>query len=181
VLSGVYNSARLSGGGFVSKAFSNVTVAPIFEVSSGRPFNILTGVDTNFNFTPLTDRPSVVSGSTTPNNCGILPVASKYSPTGFLNLPCYIDDNPFDGNFTGNVDGTLGRNAGTKPYVVFTDLRLAKTLLFHERYQLELMADGFNLINKFNVLDVNLLYTEAGQRTAAYDPRQFQFGARFSF
>ena len=181
VLSGVYNSARLSGGGFVSKAFSNVTVAPIFEVSSGRPFNILTGVDTNFNFTPLTDRPSVVSRSTTPNNCGVLPVASKYSPTGFLNLPCYIDDNPFDGNFTGNVDGTLGRNAGTKPYVVFTDLRLAKTLLFHERYALELMADGFNLINKFNVLDVNLLYTEAGQRTAAYDPRQFQFGARFSF
>jgi len=39
-------------------------------------------------------------------------------------------------------------------------------------------VDMFNLINRFNVADVNPLYTQAGQPTAAYDPRQFQFGLR---
>ena len=35
VLSGVYNSGRIGGTGFVPAVFSGVTVAPIFEVSSG--------------------------------------------------------------------------------------------------------------------------------------------------
>jgi hypothetical protein len=46
---------------------------------------------------------------------------------------------------------------------------------------LQVTADVFNLINKNNTLDVNLLYTAAGRPTASYDPRQFQFGARVSF
>jgi hypothetical protein len=70
---------------------------------------------------------------------------------------------------------------GTKPYVAFTDLRIAKSFMFRDKVSLQVMADGFNLINKNNTLDVNLLYTAAGQETAASDPRQFQFGARLSF
>jgi hypothetical protein len=53
--------------------------------------------------------------------------------------------------------------------------------MFGEKVSLQVMADGFNLINKNNTLDVNLLYTAAGLETAASDPRQFQFGARLSF
>jgi hypothetical protein len=63
---------------------------------------------------------------------------------------------------------------------VFTDFRLARTFTFR-KVGLQVTADAFNLINKNNTLDVNLLYTNAGQPTAAYDPRQFQFGARVSF
>jgi hypothetical protein len=37
------------------------------------------------------------------------------------------------------------------------------------------------LINKFNVADVNILWNQAGQATAAFDPRQFQFGLKLSF
>jgi hypothetical protein len=69
-----------------------------------------------------------------------------------------------------------------KPYVAFTDFRLARAFNFSGgRYALQVTADAFNLINKNNTLDVNLLYTAAGTPTAAYDPRQFQFGARMSF
>ena len=68
-----------------------------------------------------------------------------------------------------------------KPAVIFIDLRIAKAIDFGERASLQLTADGFNMINKNNVLDVNLLYTQAGQQTAASDMRQFQFGARLSF
>ena len=182
VLSGVYNSGRLGGSGFVPAVFSNVTVAPIFEISSGRPFNIMTGTDTNFDFNPLTDRPNAVSSSSGVNGCGTAPVLSKYSPTGAFNRPCYIDS-PTTGAPANSsyFNGNLSRNVGTKPYVVFTDLRLAKAFTFPREVSLQLTADVFNLINKNNTLDVNLLYTAAGQETAAYDPRQFQFGARLSF
>jgi len=181
VLSGVYNSGRIGGTGFVPAVFSGITVAPIFEISSGRPFNVLTGTDTNFDFDPLTDRPNAVALNSGPTSCGTSPVASKYSPTGAFNLPCYIDAPATAGTGSGYFSGTLGRNTGIKPYTVFTDLRIAKAFSLPREVTLQVTADVFNLINKNNTLDVNLLYTNAGQQTAASDPRQFQFGARLSF
>jgi hypothetical protein len=180
VLSGVYNSGQLGGSGFVPKVFSNFTLAPIFEVSSGRPFNILTGTDTNFDFDPLTDRPNAVAPNTT-NSCGTPTVLSKYSPTGAFNLPCYADAPADAGPASNYYAGDLGRNVGTKPYTVFTDLRVARAFMFSHNIALQVTADIFNIINKNNTLDVNLLYTAAGTPTAASDPRQFQFGARISF
>ena len=38
-----------------------------------------------------------------------------------------------------------------------------------------------NLANKMNVAAVNPLYTYAGQATAAYDPRQFQFAMKLNW
>jgi outer membrane receptor protein involved in Fe transport len=181
VLSGLYNTARLGGTGWVPALFSNVTVAPIFEISSGRPFNVLTGEDTNFDFDPLTDRPNAVAPGSGVTSCGTAPVLSKYSPTGAFNLPCYIDAPANAGTGAGYFSGTLSRNTGIKPYTVFTDLRIAKQFNMPHEFALQLTADVFNLINKNNTLDVNLLYTAAGQETAASDPRQFQFGARLSF
>jgi outer membrane receptor protein involved in Fe transport len=181
VLSGVYNSGHLGGTGFVPAAFSGVTVAPIIEVSSGRPFNILTGTDTNFDFNPLTDRPNAVAPNSGFTSCGTAPVLSKYSPTGAFNLPCYIDAPASAGPASSFYAGNLGRNVGVKPYTVFTDVRFAKALTFSHEINLQLTADIFNLINKNNTLDVNLLYTAAGTPTSSYDPRQFQFGARVSF
>ena len=181
VISGVYNSGRIGGTGFVSKVFSAVTVAPIFEIASGRPFNILTGDDTNFDFNPLTDRPNAVAAGSGTTSCGTAPVASKYSPTGFLNLPCYADAPSNAAPGSSYFNGSLGRNTGLKPYNVFTDLRIARAFTFSHEIALQMTADIFNLINKNNTIDVNRLYTAAGTPTAAADPRQFQFGARLSF
>jgi hypothetical protein len=181
VLSAVYNSGQIGGSGFMPAVFSGVTVAPIFEISSGRPFNILTGTDTNFDFDPLTDRPNAVAVGSGTTSCGNAPVPSKYSPTGALNLPCYSDAPATAGPVSSFYAGSLGRNAGLKPYTVFTDLRLAKAFTFSHNLNLQLTTDIFNIINKNNVLDVNLLYTAAGTPTASSDPRQFQFGARISF
>ncbi len=169
VFSGVYQTGRMRGTGFMSKAFSNWMLAPIIEFSSGRPFNILTGTDRNFDFSASTDRPMVVPASAGTNSCGDPVVASKSSPTGFFQLPCFLD-----GTFAGN----LKRNAGLRPSTVFTDLRVSRQIKLAERLNLEATADMFNLINKFNVADVNSLYTEAGTPTAAFDPRQFQFALR---
>jgi len=185
VLSGVYNSGHLTGkmlgSGFLPGVFSGVTFAPIIEIASGRPFNILTGTDTNFDFDPLTDRPNAVATGTGTTSCGTAPVLSKFSPTGAFNLPCYADAGATDGPNTSFFNGNLGRNSAVRPYVAFTDFRFAKAFQFEHHLALQVTADAFNLINKNNTLDVNTLYTNAGQETAASDPRQFQFGIRLSF
>ena len=79
------------------------------------------------------------------------------------------------------LDGTLGRNAGTTPWTVFDDLRVAKQIPIGERLNLQLIADVFNIGNRNNVAAVSPLFTNAGQPTAAYDPRQFQFGMKLSW
>jgi hypothetical protein len=71
---------------------------------------------------------------------------------------------------------------------------VSRAIRFGERVRLDLIAEGFNLFNRFNegsatpfVTDVNAFNQRAGngryysRSTAAYDPRQFQFGAKFSF
>ena len=65
------------------------------------------------------------------------------------------------------------------------DLRLSKQIPFGERLKLQLIADGFNLFNRTNVAAVNQLCDPtaggtclAGQPTAAYDARQFQFAVK---
>ena len=180
VFSGVYQTGKLGGDAFMRKFLSNWTMAPIIEFSSGRPFNIVTATDQNFNFSTSTDRPNAVAPGTPTNACGFPTVASKASPTGAFQIPCFVDG-AFDGVFNGSLDGNLGRNAGTRPMTIFTDMRLAKSISFNERLKLEGSMDVFNFINRFNVADVNSLYTEAGQATAAFDPRQFQFGMKLSW
>jgi len=184
VFSGTYQSGKLAGNGFASSFFSNWTIAPIIEVASGRPFNLLTGTSDNFQFDSSGPRPNVVSGSTPTNACGYPTVASNYSPSGFLQEVCFADLTPTQlasPNALLLLDGTLGRNAGFQPWTVFNDLRVARRIYFGERINLDLIADMFNLANKFNVASVNPLYTNAGQPTAAYDPRQFQFAMKVNW
>jgi hypothetical protein len=179
----VYQSGKLGGDSFAKKFFSNWTVAPILEFSSGRPFLIITGDDENFQLESSSARPSVVSASAPPSACGTPTVASRYSPTGFLQEPCYV---PYatPGGPTPTLlalDGNLGRNAGVSPWTVFNDLRISRRVYFGERVSLDLIADIFNLANRFNVAGVNVLWTDAGQPTSAYDPRQFQFSIKLAW
>jgi hypothetical protein len=128
--------------------------------------------DRNFDLSLSTDRPNVVPGNTPVNSCGDPLVASKFSPTGFFQLPC-----PGDGQYNGN----LGRNTAYKPWTFFNDIRFAKQISLTERLKMQGIMDVFNIVNRFNVADVNPLYTNAGQATAAFDPRQFQFALKLSW
>ena len=171
VLSGMYQSGRLGGSGFASKFFSGWTIAPIFEMASGRPFNIITGDDRNFDFSTPTDRPNTAAAGAT-NSCGDTAAASKFSPTGYLMPACFLD---------GTLDGNLGRNAGTRPYNVFTDIRISKRIPIGDRVALEGIVDAFNYINRFNVADVNPLWNSGQTATAAFDPRQLQFALKLTW
>jgi hypothetical protein len=176
VFSGVYQTGKL-GGSFGKKFFSDWTFAPIIEFSSGRPFNITTGGGDNFQISSLTSRPN----TTVDPACGTV-YKSKYSPSGTLQEPC------INGFVAAGIaptllqlDGNLGRNAGITPWTVFNDMRVAKRIYFGERYNMDLIADVFNIANKYNVAAVSPLFSNAGQATAAYDPRQFQFALKFNW
>jgi hypothetical protein len=181
VFSGVYQSGKLSGSGFSGTFFSDWTVAPLIEVASGRPFNIITGNDDNFQLSSLTGRPNTTV-SPICTAAGYTPAASKFSKTGMFQEPC-LQQFIFTGTAPTlqQLDGNLGRNAGISPWNVFNDLRVAKRIYFGERYNLDLIADMFNIANKMNVAAVSPLFTNAGQATSAYDPRQFQFAMKINW
>jgi hypothetical protein len=178
VFSAVYQTGKLGGSGFASKFFSDWTFAPLVEISSGRPFNIITGVEDNFQLESKTGRPN----TTVNPNCGTV-YQSKYSPTGVLQEPCVAN---FNGTLSSagtllSLDGTLGRNKGLTPFTAFGDLRVSKKIHFGERINMDLISDIFNIANKYNVAAVSPFFQNAGQATGAYDPRQFQFALKLNW
>jgi hypothetical protein len=82
----------------------------------------------------------------------------------------------------------LGRNTGRGFDFASFDLRLARRFHVTEKFKLELLAEGFNLLNRANLsVPNNNFGTGAtppatfGQPTAAFDPRQIQVGFRLNF
>jgi hypothetical protein len=85
-------------------------------------------------------------------------------------------------------DGSLGRNRFTSPNFFQWDMRLSKRISLGERSKLDLIADSFNLFNRTNIAAVNQVCDPtagatctAGQPTASYDARQFQFALKVSW
>jgi hypothetical protein len=164
VFSGVLASPnKWRGEGGLHSFLADFTVAPIIELSSGRPFNIVTGQDRNGDQQGSNERPSVVADGT-------------------LVLPTFF------------TNGSLGRNSGITHGYASLDLRVTRAVRFGERVRLDLIAEGFNLFNRFNeasasgfFLDVNAFNQRASngryysRSTASFDPRQFQFGLKLNF
>lgn len=172
VFSGVFSAPETwrSGGG-IRSIFRDFTFAPIIEVSSGRPFNILAVGDANGDFQSSNERPTVRSDG-------------SLCATG-------VDPNCLTGVFPAN--GSLGRNMGITHNYFSVDARVTRRFRIGERVRLDVIAEGFNLFNRFNEAAANPFYQVVNtfaQRsggkyysrpTAAYDPRQFQFGLKVSF
>ena len=187
------SSHHKSDSGFWSKVFADFTVAPIIEVASGRPYNILIGFDTNLDLGTATNRPDAFPKGKVP--AGLPVVDSTFVKNVDFTIPTVCLDSslrPISFNPaiptppTGCV-GTLGRNAFTRPGFFQIDLRVARKFPITERLNLEVIADGFNMLNRFNVGDVSPLCDptsgtcNAGQPTAALDPRTFQFALKLAW
>jgi hypothetical protein len=186
VTSAVFNSgAAKSGDGAWSHFKSGFTIAPIIDVSSGRPFNIITSEDTRLDLGASQARPSLLtSGGTT----------SDFIPGAHFGVAdsCLTNSGA---QFTvpfitppGGCIGTLARNKFFGPGFFQVDLRIGKEIPLGEHLRLNLIADGFNLFNRTNVAAVNQLCDPsagakcfAGQPTASYDARQFQFAIKLAW
>ena len=158
-------------GGSMHRFMHGFTLSPIVEFSSGRPFNILAVGDANGDFQSTNERPSVLPG-------GVL------CATG-------VDPGCFQGVFPRS--GDLGRNMGITHNYMSVDARLARRVNLGEHVRMDIIAEGFNLFNRFNEAAGNPFYQVVnafGKRkggkyyskpTSAFDPRQFQLGLRFAF
>ena len=96
-------------------------------------------------------------------------------------------DRNFDTNNNDRPVG-VGRNTGRGFDFASLDLRLSRRFRLSERVDLQLLAEGFNVFNRANFGVPNNTFGAGatplptfGQPTAAFDPRQFQFGIRVSF
>src|SRR5262249_23701893 len=94
------------------RAFSNIEVAPIVTISSGRPADAITGADDSLTRAwPTTAR-----------------------PIGF------------------------SRNALRLPASAAVDLRVLKSVDIHPHGKLDLVVEAFNLLNRTNVTELNVVY-----------------------
>jgi Carboxypeptidase regulatory-like domain/TonB dependent receptor-like, beta-barrel len=184
VTSAVFQTSQGKGGdGFAKRFFGGFTFAPIIELASGRPYNVITGEDTRLDLGASQARPSVGGATTSPFIPGV---------TFGLASTCLTNAGA---SFTvpgvsppAGCDGNLGRNAFTEPGFFQIDLRVSKAIPLGERLHLDLIADGFNILNRLNVLSVNQLCDptagstcSAGQPSASYDARQFQFALKLAW
>jgi hypothetical protein len=189
VTSGVFQtSPHKLGDSFMNSAMSDITLAPLIEVSSGRPFNVITSEDSRLDLGASSIRPSVVAAGTAgATTSPYISSVAFINPTTCLTNAGVPYTPPANTVLTGCV-GDLGRNRFTMPMFFQFDLRVAKGISFGERLRLDLIADMFNLFNHANILAVNQLCDpsagttcQAGQRSAAYDARQFQFALKLSW
>ena len=140
VISGTLQAPKTTGRSRLNRILSGLEVGYIFTYASRLPFNILLGVDRNFD---------------TNNN-----------------------DRPVG----------IGRNTGRGFDFASFDLRLRRRIRLNERFNVDLFAEGFNLLNLANFsVPNNILGAGStplptfGQPTQAFDPRQFQFGLKMNF
>ena len=149
----------------------------------------------------------VVSAVYAPNPYGGSNSLYNYLLNGWSIAPIYTfySGSPYDGGVSGtSLNGTNGdnrfplnaRNVFRLPSIHNFDLRLSKRFRFTERYNLELLAEGFNVANRTHVFGVNTtLYTRSANvltfndnfgaitntDSTLYRERQIQFAARFQF
>ena len=165
VFSGVLNSPQdwRNAESLGKRFLANFTIAPIIEISSGRPFNIITNVDTNNDQSTQTDRPNVASD-------------------GSLVLPA-----PFSIGNLGRNRGITHSYASVDLRVsrafyfgerVRIDL-IGEGFNLFNRFNEASASPLFTDVNAFGERDGGGRYFS--RPTATYDQRQFQLGLKVNF
>jgi hypothetical protein len=106
-------------------------------------------------------------------------------------LPYNVQLN-FDRNGDTNLNDRpigVGRNTGRGFDYASLDARLSRTFAVHERFQVQVIGEAFNLLNRSNKAAPNNVIGNGtgvplasfGRETGAFDPRQAQIGLRVSF
>ena len=189
-----------SGDGVFQHFFGDFTLSPIVELSSGRPFNVITGEDTRLDLGASQGRPSVAASGTTGTSSAFIP--------GVVFVPANVCLNGNGGAFTvplvappAGCTGNLGRNRFVMRNFFQWDMRVSRRIPLGERFKLDVIADAFNLFNRTNVTsDTTLGYFVGGTAAAptlsfnsgfgttstansnfAYSSRQIEIGVRFLF
>jgi hypothetical protein len=157
--------------GFVGKQLlSGWQVNGVTILRSGQPFNVTSGVDTNFDGTP-TDRPNLIGNPHLPSGRGRAATAKAFFNTAaFVTPPA------------GTPYGNTPFNMMYGPHYVDTDLSAFKKFPV-ERAALEFRGEVFNIFNNVNMSAPNGTKSSPafGTISAAGAPRIVQLALRLSF
>jgi len=154
-------------------ALSNWSVDSLIQMSSGLPFNVLTGRDASLTGVGF-DRPNVIGE----------PLRSSYVDKSdmlnrFFNVPAY------SANLPGQY-GSSGRNPMSGPGLQNVNISLVRSFPIGEHFgKVQFRSEFFNALNHPNLgqPDGNLANasTTFGKITTASDPRIIQFALRYQF
>ncbi|MBS1793232.1 MAG: TonB-dependent receptor [Acidobacteria bacterium] len=172
--------------GLGRRIFGGFGLDAIFRARTATPVNVVSGVN-RFNLgTTTVLRPDYISGQPLyiddPNAAG----GRRFNPAAFVVPPA-----------TENRQGTFGRNVLRGFGAQQVDLSLRRTFALAERVNLQLRADGFNILNHANFANpggvvtsstfgraVQMLGNGLGGLSALYQiggPRSFQLSAKLNF
>ncbi len=184
---------------WVARAVRNWELAPLIHAAGGQPLFITTGVDNSLSGLG-NDRPNYTGQpirSSTPTSCTNAPCFQFLNPAAFASA-CSVNSNAADCVPVGAY-GTVERNGTRGPNFFGFDLALARSLKLTERFNLEIRAEAFNILNHPNFfgqtipsglpVSASLAGTASqamssstfGEVTGANDPRIFQFSMKVHF
>jgi hypothetical protein len=172
VVSGVVQHPRLAEANpIVKNVFGGWQSNFIYTAQSGQPFTVLSGVDNALtgvggNFADYTGANPQISG----NRSEQAEIAQWFNTSAF----------------TTNAIGTIGtgrRNQLIGPGSWNVDYSIFKSFPIHERHEIQLRGEFFNLFNHTRLSNPNSTVTSSlfGQITSAGDPRIVQLALKFRF
>ncbi len=127
--------------GIGSYLVNNWEFAPLVRLVSGTPFTVSQNVDESFTGNGG-DRPNLVPGVPIYNKTKILSdPSSNYSDRSYLN------QNAFTANLAPGTQGTASRNEFSNPIYFQNDAQISRIFPIHEKYNLDLRFEAYNLLN----------------------------------
>jgi len=184
--------------GAAGKVLAGWQINGILTLASGTPVTIYTGFNRSRNGasgTQITDRPDLLPGFNNNPVNGVSKGCPGVAPGTKLGTPdMYFDPCAFALPEPGTY-GSLGRNTVIGPGLTNFDFALVKNIAFLENKSVQFRAEAFNLFNhpNFNrpgaLQESVKLFTPFGDRippnaairSTLTDPRQIQFGLKFTF
>jgi hypothetical protein len=153
--------------------FSNWSVDSLIQLSSGLPFNVVTGRDASLTGVGY-DRPNVVG----------VPYRASYANKADK-LAQFFNKNAYAANTPGQY-GNSSRNSLSGPGLQNVNLSLVRSFPIGERYgKIQFRSEFFNALNHANFgqpdANFNNFATSFARITSASDPRIMQFALRYQF
>jgi Carboxypeptidase regulatory-like domain/TonB dependent receptor-like, beta-barrel len=159
--------------GILKHVLGGWQVSGITAFQSGRPFTIVTGVDSNGDGNTGSDRPNRVGGSLTWDDDH-----RTFTNNGYVATPLGTNNLPL-ANSQG--DGSLGRNTERTASFWNTDVSLLKRLYMFGDRQLILRADAFNAFNQdsYGLPTVSMSSASFGKNSNNWGQRTITLSAKF--
>ena len=178
----------LSGAhGFVDKIVSGWQISGITVFQTGQPFSVTYSAPGSYKDANGVTWTNLVSGRA--NRVPGVPIyPSSKTKAQWFNPAAFAAPTNAAG-IPGGAYGNSGYNMLRGPGFQNWDVNLQKNIRFHERYNLQLRADSFNVFNhpNFNPPNASISNTStvgkitAVSSTPAYEPRTVEFAAKFNF